>query len=98
MPWSYIWLKVNEGRISKYTMGTWSRRDTLSEIQCPGTPGDIARLPCVGRCSKADQSKRYGWKIQKTTVRWVVSCRQRKQVDPLVGIVDIVLCRLDLTI
>ena len=65
MPLSSIWLKVDEGRISKYTMGTWSRKDTLSEIECHGTPGDIARSPPVGRCSKADQSKRDGWKIQK---------------------------------
>jgi len=85
MPSSYIWLKVDEGRIRKYTMGTWSRKGTLSEIECHGTPGDITRLLPVGRCSKADQPKWDGWKIQKTTVQPVVSCRQRKQVDPEVA-------------
>ena len=63
---SYVWLKVNEERFSKYTMGTWSRKNTRSEIECLGTVGDIARLPPLGRCSEADQSKRDGWNIQKT--------------------------------
>ena len=65
---SYIWLKANEGRISQYTKGTWSRKDTLSELECHGTPGDIARLPPVGMHNKSDQSKRAGWRIQKSTL------------------------------
>jgi hypothetical protein len=60
MSLSYIWLKIDEGRISKYTMGTWSRKAMHSEIEGHGTPGNIARLPPVGRHSKSDQSKRDG--------------------------------------
>ena len=74
MSLSYVWLKVNEGRIGEYTMGTWSRRSTYCEIECHKTPADIVRLPPVGRCSKADQSMKDSWKIQKAMVRWVVPC------------------------
>ena len=78
---SYVWSKADEGRISKYTIGTWSRKVARSEIELHGTPGDISRLPPAGKRNKADQSKRSGWKINKSTVRRVVARRQREQVD-----------------
>ena len=59
---------------------------THSEIELHGTPGDISRLPPVIWCNQADQSKRGGWKIQKSTVRWVqVPHRWREKVDPSVA-------------
>jgi hypothetical protein len=65
----YIWLKADDGKISKCTLGTWSRKAAHSEIELHGTPGDISRLPPVGMHNKAHQSKRGGWKILKSTVR-----------------------------
>ena len=81
---SYVWLKADEGRISKYTIGTWSRKVARSEIECHGTPGDIARLPPVGKRNKPDQSKRGGWRIEKSTVRRVVPRKRRDQQNPVV--------------
>jgi hypothetical protein len=78
---SYVWLKADEGRISKYTIGTWSRKVARSEIELHGTPGDIARLPPAGRRNKSDQTKRGGWRIEKSTVRRVVP-RRRERMDP----------------
>ncbi len=67
---------MSKGRISKYTIGTWSRKVARSAIELHGTPGDISRLPPAGRCNKSDQSKRGGWRIEKSTVRRVVPQRR----------------------
>jgi hypothetical protein len=45
---SYLWWEADEGRISKYTIGTWSRKVARNEIEHHGTFGDIARLLPVG--------------------------------------------------
>lgn len=63
MPLSYIWLKVNEGSITKYTMGKCSRKATCNAIECHGNPRVNTNLPPVGRCRKADESKRDSWNI-----------------------------------
>ena len=44
---SYIWSKTDEGKISKYTLGTWSKKVTHIEIELHETPGDISRLPLL---------------------------------------------------
>ena len=67
--------------ISKYTIGTWSRKVTRSEIEHHGTPEDIARLPPAGRHNKSDQSKKGGWRIEKSTLRQVVP-RRLERLDP----------------
>jgi hypothetical protein len=48
--------------ISKYTIGTWSRKVSCSEIDHYEITGKIARLPPAGRHNKADQLNRSGWK------------------------------------
>jgi hypothetical protein len=77
-------MKSDEGLISKQTIGTWSRKVACSEIEHHGTPADIARLPPAGRQNKSDQSKRAGWRIEKSTVRRVIP-RRKERLDPEVA-------------
>lgn len=54
------------GGVSKYIIGSWSRKVICSEIECHGTPGVIERLPTVGGCKKEDHKVRWvllvgGW-------------------------------------
>jgi hypothetical protein len=81
---SYVWLKVDVRWICKYTIRTWSRKVAYSEIEHLGTPEGIARLPPAARQNKLDQSKRGGWRIEKSTVMRVVPRRQ-EWLDPEVG-------------
>jgi hypothetical protein len=55
-----------------------------SEIKLHGTPGDIARLSPAGKRNISDESKRGGWRIEKSTVRRVVPRIERERWDPVV--------------
>ena len=69
---SYIWIRArDEGQLSKYTIGTWSRKIARSEILKNGTAEDKARLPPSSACNKADGRKQGGWSIERTGIRRV---------------------------
>lgn len=73
-------MKADEGRIDEYTIGTWSKTVAWSKIVLRETL-EIAKAPTCETCNKSDKSKRGGWKIQKSTVRWVVTSGWREQSD-----------------
>ena len=78
---SYIWSSAkDESDLSKYLIGTWSRKISRSEIEKNGTPEDIANLPPKSKRNKQHAAKRGGWSIEKSTVRRVV--QRRRRVDP----------------
>ena len=69
---SYIWVQVkDEGQISKYTIGTWSRKVAHSEILKNGTAEDKAKLPSTSARNKADGRKRGGWSFERNGIRRV---------------------------
>ena len=78
---SYIWIRAkDEGQLSKYTIGTWSRKVARSEILKHGTPEDKERLPPSTARNKEDSRKRGGWSVERTGIRRVA---RRSRVDRL---------------
>jgi len=78
---SYIWIWAkDEGQLSKYTIGTWSRKVARSEILKHGTPEDKERLPPSTARNKEDSRKRGGWSVERTGIRRVT---RRSRVDRL---------------
>lgn len=78
---SYIWIRAKDkGQISKYTIGTWSRKVACSEILKHGTAEDKARLPPSSARNKADGRKRGGWSVQRTGIRRVARRARTEEV------------------
>ena len=76
---SYIWKKAkDEGQLSKYSIGTWSRKVARSEIMKWGTEEDKAKLPPSMTYNKADSRKRGGWNVQTNRVRQVAANKRRR--------------------
>lgn len=80
---SHTWLKVDERRFRKYTIGTWSRKATNSEIECHRTPQDITSF-LLWEGSARQISPQGMVENPKTKVRRVVPHGRRKQLDPQV--------------
>ena len=57
------------------------QRQLLVVRLCFMKPLRYSKAPTCEMCNKSDQSKRGGWKIQKSTVRWVVTSGWREQSD-----------------
>ena len=64
-------MKADDGRISKYIIGTWSRKVAHSKILKNGTAEDKAKLPPTSARNKADSRKWGGWSFQRTGIRRV---------------------------
>ena len=81
---SYIWKKAkDEGQLSKYSIGTWSKKVTPSEIMKWGMEDDKAKLPPSMAYNKADHTKCGGWHVKSNQVRQVQMNKRRR-----VAIVD----------
>ena len=76
---SYIWKKAkDEGQLSKYSIGTWSRKVARSEIMKWGMEDDKAKLPPSTAYNKADNRKRGGWHVKSNRVRRVPMNKRRR--------------------
>ena len=76
---SYIWKNAkDDGQMSKYSIGTWSRKVARSEIMKWGTEEDKAKLPLSTAYNKADNRKCGGWNVQTNRVRQVAANKRRR--------------------
>ena len=75
---SYIWKNAkDDGQMSKYSIGTWSRKMARSKILKWGTEEDKAKLPPSTAYNKADSRKCSGWNVQTNRVRQFAAKKRR---------------------
>jgi hypothetical protein len=76
---SYNWIwATDEGQLSKYAIGTWSRKVVHSEILKRDTVEDKARLPPSSAQNKVDGRKWGVWSVNRTGIGCVA---RRVQVN-----------------